>query len=125
MTNLPYLPHQKGKNAERLACEFLQQKGLKLDAVNYSCRAGELDLIMQDANHLVFVEVRYRQTKTFGSSADSIDSYKRKKLLKTAKFYLQQHDLTEKVPSRFDVITIDANNKINWIQNAFQDEYNF
>ncbi|MCP3669207.1 MAG: YraN family protein, partial [Gammaproteobacteria bacterium] len=49
-----------GTEAEDLALEYLKQQGLTLLNRNYHCRRGEIDLIMQDGNFLVFVEVRYR-----------------------------------------------------------------
>ena len=49
---------QKGKTAEDQACDYLQRKGLRLIEKNYTCRLGEIDLIMEDKHHIVFVEVR-------------------------------------------------------------------
>ena len=116
---------QIGKAAESLACEFLQQHGLKLVTRNYQSRYGELDLIMQDHNHVVFVEVRFRRNNHYGSGAESVTASKQDKIIKTALYYLQQHPKQAKHPLRFDVISLsiaDGHTDIKWIKDAFQTE---
>ncbi len=49
-----------GAKAEKAAENYLQQQGLRRLAQNYQCRFGEIDLIMQDGDTLVFIEVRCR-----------------------------------------------------------------
>jgi len=80
-----------GNRAEATACDYLQRQGLKLVERNYLCKRGEIDLIMRDGQDTVFVEVRYRRSDRFGSSAESVDWRKQAKLLATAEHYLQQH----------------------------------
>lgn len=111
-----------GKAAEDLACRYLQKHGLNLITRNFYCRMGEIDLVMQDKDHLVFVEVRFRNTEIFGGGFSSITAHKQKKLLKTAQYYLQQNKLVEKVACRFDAIAISSlqsEANIEWIKNAF------
>jgi len=111
--------------AESLACEYLQQRGLNLLNRNYRAPHGELDLIMQDHDHMVFVEVRFRRNHRYGSGADSVHAAKQDKLIKTALYYLQQHPKLAKRPVRFDVVSIsamDGQPKIDWIKDAFQAE---
>jgi putative endonuclease len=113
---------QTGQNAEDSACTYLVKQGLKLITRNYQCRLGEIDLIMQDKESLVFVEVRFRRKQNFGTSSETVNYFKQKKLLRTARFYLQQKRLTDKVPCRFDVIAIAdeaTHANIDWIKNAF------
>ena len=118
---------EQGEYTENLACQFLKNKGFKLIEKNFNCRVGEIDLIMKDADNIVFVEVRYRRNNNFGSGAESITASKQLKLVKTAELYLQQNTKLNKYPSRFDVVSItgfietDNINKINfdWIENAF------
>lgn len=118
---------EQGEYTESLACKFLEDKGFKLIERNFHCRLGEIDLIMQDNNNLVFVEVRYRRSNNFGSGAESITYNKQSKLIKTASVYLQQHAKLNKYPSRFDVVSITGfietdninNIDFNWIENAF------
>lgn len=114
---------QIGMAAESLACDYLQQQGLDLLERNYRAPRGELDLIMQEHDHMVFVEVRFRHNHRFGSGADSVHATKQDKLIKTALYYLQQHPKLAKRPVRFDVVSIstkDNQPQIDWIKDAFQ-----
>lgn len=107
----------KGQFAESKACQYLQQQGLTLIEKNYRCRNGEIDLVMQDKDQLVFVEVRYRKNEDYGTAIDSIDQNKVKKLVTTARHYLTRHQLD--VPARFDIVGFDASLKPKWISDAF------
>ena len=118
---------EQGQYTESLACQYLEDKGYKLIERNFHCRFGEIDLIMQKNDSLVFVEVRYRRSNNFGSGAESVTASKQSKLIKTASAYLQQHAKLNKYSARFDVISIagpiETNNikdiDFNWIENAF------
>ncbi|MDH5370595.1 MAG: YraN family protein [Gammaproteobacteria bacterium] len=118
---------EQGQYTENLACQYLENKGFKLLERNFHCRFGEIDLIMQQDNAIVFVEVRYRRSNNFGSGAESVTVNKQSKLIKTASIYLQQHAKLNKYPARFDIISItgsiETNNIENidfdWIENAF------
>ena len=118
---------EQGEYTENLACQYLEQKGLKLLERNFHCRLGEIDLIMQHNDSLVFVEVRYRRSSNFGSGAESITINKQSKLIKTASVYLQRHAKLAKNPARFDVVSISGpiettnieNIEFDWIENAF------
>ncbi len=109
--------NNKGLAAEQLAETYLRKQGLRLKAKNYHCRYGEIDLIMQAPDTLVFVEVRLRKNKSFGSAADSITPQKQQKLLRTAQHYLQQHG---EEACRFDVVLLSglSVDEIEWVQNA-------
>lgn len=109
----------KGKKAENVACSFLLQNGLSVVTRNYHCRYGEIDLIMQDSDFLVFVEVRYRQSSTFGNAAESVDQNKQRKIVFAANHYLQIHPSS--LATRFDVVAMSANQEIEWITNAFME----
>jgi len=111
-----------GQQAEQWANNYLQQQGLELITKNYSCRRGEIDLIMQDKQTLVFVEVRYRKSSAFGSALESVDHKKQAKLIFTAQHYLQQQ-ASSFMAYRFDVIAITHEKNqpsITWVQDAFQ-----
>jgi putative endonuclease len=115
----------RGFDAEKACCEYLQNQGLKLLDKNYRGRRGELDLVMQDESTVVFVEVRYRRNNSFCSAAETITASKQKKLRLTAEQYLQQK--TQLSNGRFDVVAMTRkvlNNGSNgysfeWIKNAF------
>ena len=118
---------EQGEFTESLACQFLENKGFKFIERNFNCRFGEIDLIMQDNDSLVFVEVRYRRNNNYGSGAETITANKQSKLIKTASAYLQRHAKLNQYPARFDVISITGpiettnieNIKFDWIENAF------
>ncbi len=114
----PKPPHlRRGEAAESHALAWLERRGLKAVARNYRCRGGEIDLIVQDGPTLVFVEVRYRSRNDYGGAAESVDRRKRQRLQRAAEHYLQR--LERIPPCRFDIIGIDADERIDWIRNAF------
>lgn len=111
-----------GKEVEEKALKFLMQKGLKLVVQNYTCRVGEIDLIMKDKEDIVFVEVRSRSRLDYGSASESITPAKQRKIIHAATVFLQTRDWLYKVCSRFDVIAIqcvDSEWQLEWIKNAF------
>ncbi|EKE00711.1 MAG: hypothetical protein ACD_21C00285G0005 [uncultured bacterium] len=110
-----------GKNAEDLACGYLQRQGLKLIVANYQCRCGEIDLIMQDGQTLVFVEVRYRKVHDYGDGVSTVTRAKQRKIIKTAISYLWENNIYDKVLCRFDVIAVSgrADREVQWIKDAF------
>jgi putative endonuclease len=112
---------QRGNAAEEQACSHLERQGLRLVTRNFRAAGGEVDLIMRDGAHLVFVEVRYRRSARYGSGAESVDSRKQSKLVNAALYYLQRHPEQTRHPTRFDVISLSETG-IEWIKNAFQSE---
>jgi putative endonuclease len=108
-----------GLQAEQWAVQHLQQQGLKLVAQNYRSRFGEIDIIMQDKDVLVFVEVRLRRNGDFGGAAASIDARKQQRIILTAQHYLGS--LKSTPPCRFDAVLIDKEGaKFEWLKNAFE-----
>lgn len=107
-----------GLAAEKIAATFLKNNGLNLVMQNYHCRFGEIDLVMKEANTLVFVEVRLRSNNQFGSAGASITLQKQQKLIATAQHFLQQHG---EQACRFDAILMNKAdfNHIEWVRNAF------
>ncbi len=111
-----------GRNAENIACQYLQQQGLQIITRNYLCLRGEIDIIAQHGEFTVFVEVRYRKNINFGNPLETVTRKKQIKLIVAASYYLQRHKQAAKGPSRFDVIAItktNLKNQIEWVQNAF------
>lgn len=114
---------QAGRNAEKQARRYLEKRGLRFRAGNYRCRRGEIDLVMDDGDTVVFVEVRYRSHGRFGTSAESVDGHKQRKLIMAAQHYLQQHPRLAARPCRFDVVGLGAANPdsaVEWIRNAIE-----
>lgn len=114
---------QAGQAGEDAALRHLQAAGLKLIERNYHCRWGEVDLIMQEADCIVFVEVRLRAHQGFGGGAASVDARKQAKLQKTALHYLQQKRANARQAARIDVVAVQPSRDsyhCDWIPNAVQ-----
>ncbi|WP_461480547.1 YraN family protein [Porticoccus sp.] len=118
-------PLTPGMEAERWARHYLEQQGLATLEQNYRTTRGEIDLIMQHGSTLVFVEVRLRRHPGFASAAQSIDAAKQRRIVATARHYLQHKHLWEKMPCRFDALCLgkdhgnNAAYQVEWLQNAF------
>ena len=114
-----------GAKAENWARFWLQKQSLQFVEKNYRTTRGEIDLIMQDGDTLVFVEVRLRQNAQFATAAQSIDRRKQQRIISAARHYLQARGLWEKIPCRFDAICLqrDTDNgdgyRVEWLKNAF------
>ena len=107
---------------EKLAADFLQKRGYNIRQTNYRSPDGEIDIVAEHKDYLVFVEVRTRRSQQFGSPEESITPAKMEKLRAVAAHYLQSHD---NLPSswRIDVVAIElgrANkaSRIELIENA-------
>ncbi len=112
-----------GTQFEDLALAHAQKNGLRLIERNFTCRHGELDLIMRDREVVVFVEVRYRRSGAFGGAIDSVGPSKQRRLIKAASLFLQQHPDLSRQPCRFDVIALEGTAeaaRIEWLRNAFE-----
>jgi putative endonuclease len=100
-----------------------QRAGLALIARNFSCRYGEIDLIMRDRDQIVFIEVRYRGGHAQGGGTLSVGSSKRAKLVRTAALFLQQQPALAAEPCRFDVVGCSgslAAPVFEWTRAAFE-----
>ena len=108
-----------GQQYEQLALSYLQQQGLILVQQNYQCKAGEIDLVMRDGATLVFIEVKYRASSAFGGALAAVNFSKQQKLLRSCRWYLQQHRLSDQ-PCRLDVLAIEgvAPYQYQWLKNA-------
>lgn len=117
----PLTTSQQGQIAEDIACDYLRREGLKLRERNFRSPAGEIDLIMQDGDIIVFVEVRYRSNNQVTSAVETINSSKRRRIVKSGGHYLQKHRLCNAVFCRFDVVILGRDaSAIDWIRNAFE-----
>lgn len=115
---------EAGDAAEQAALKYLQEHGLKLIARNYTCRGGEIDLVMLERNVLTLIEVRLRGDARFGGAAASVTTRKQQRIMIAARHLLMtRRDLTRH-PARFDVVAIepqaDGLLKLEWIRDAFR-----
>lgn len=107
-----------GGDWEKLAAEFLTEKGMRIVERNFRCRQGEIDLIGYHGGYLVFVEVKYRSTSKRGFALEAVDYRKQRKICKVADYYRYLHKINDFENIRYDVVAIQ-NGEIDWIQNAF------
>ncbi len=117
--------HVLGREGERLAERHLRGLGYKTIARQYSTPVGELDLVMRDRDTVVFVEVKTRGDRKFAEPEDAITRDKRRRLVRTARWYLEHTGRAEQ-PCRFDVVTIilppDGEPQIRHYPDAFEAE---
>ena len=111
-----------GARWEDAALQFLQAAGLRLVERNFTCRFGEIDLVMRDADSLVFVEVRFRDSARHGSGTLSVGPAKQAKLVRAAAIWLQAHPAWAGTPCRFDVVGCSGSPQapvFEWTRSAF------
>ena len=111
---------------EQLACDFLSKNGYDIVETNYRCPEGEIDIVAQRDDMLVFVEVRTKRSRQFGTPEESITKTKMKRLRAVAARYQQAHDDLPQL-WRIDVVAIELDHKnkpsrIELIENAVGDD---
>ena len=122
---IPELPRQslyKGQSIEASVSSYLHSQGLSLIQRNFRCRQGEIDLIAQQEDTLVFIEVRFRQQSAYGDPLASVTRSKQRKIIQSARFFLMKHPLYLDRSCRFDVIGVtiqEGHLLFDWIQHAF------
>jgi len=109
-----------GASRELLAARYLRQKGYKIQQLNYRCAVGEIDIVARLSGIYVFVEVRSRKNDDFGSPEESVDEFKRRRIVKTAHCYIKEHSLYNS-DFRFDVVAFSGG-RLEHYENAFDAE---
>ncbi|MDV2116310.1 YraN family protein [Alcaligenes faecalis] len=113
----------RGDQAEQRACDYVTAHGARVLARQLGTRFGEIDLVLWHQDHLVFLEVRQRNHKSYGGALASVNRDKQRRLILTAQQWLptlRQRYFQGNLPAcRFDVIAIEGDTLI-WIQNAFE-----
>ena len=112
-----------GRWGEKYSEKFLKRKGMKTLTRNFSCKTGEIDLIMVDTDgSLVFVEVRTKADEKFSDVESSIIPAKKARLKKAAHYFLSTQNIEDR-PFRFDIIAIVLGTKgrpqLRHYENAF------
>lgn len=121
---MPSTPQQTGSAGELLAQGYLEQMGMVFHDRNWYCRFGELDLVMQDGEEIVFVEVKMRKQGSLIAPEYSIDMGKVSRLKRAAEQYIEQHDKQEMF-WRFDIVTISGDThdcRIRHIADALRED---
>jgi putative endonuclease len=108
-----------GDAAEDRALAHLRRAGLRLVARNYRTPGrggGEIDLVMRDADTLVFIEVRRRSRADFGGAAASVSGTKQRRIVFAAQHFLLRWPAPP--ACRFDVVSVQ-DGVVDWLRAAF------
>lgn len=93
-----------GKRGEQAAAAYLEQKGFRVLERNFHSPYGEVDIIAENGQYIIFVEVKTRKPGSMVEGIEAVDAAKREKLAKTAQLYLQKSPCG--LQPRFDVIQV-------------------
>ena len=118
---LQALAQNDGARAEAIAARHLQRHGARIIARNVRCRGGEIDLVAEHADSIVFVEVRLRQHGDYGGAAASITNIKQRRVIKAARVWLAGSGRAYATRNcRFDAMLLkDLKGEVEWLQAAF------
>ena len=111
-----------GKRGEELAAAYLAEAGYRIVERNYRCIFGEIDIVAEEGETLVFVEVKSRRSEAYGDPQLAVGHEKQKKISRIAMHYLEERRLRHRL-ARFDVIAVKllpSGHKIELIRNAFE-----
>ena len=113
-----------GKNGEDRVAEYLRRQGYKVILRNFVCKTGEIDIIAEWGEYIIFVEVKTRKADTLVSGREAVADFKQQRTLAAAREFIAK-TRTEKT-ARFDVAEVrvtetdgKARYSLNYIKNAF------
>ena len=113
-----------GKNGEDRVSEYLRRQGYKVLLRNFVCKTGEIDIIAEEDEYIVFVEVKTRRSTSFGTALEAVTMEKAKKIIVTSVVYLYENP--SKLQTRYDIIEVyskgDNKYSVNHYKNAFSME---
>lgn len=109
--------YESGLNGEAIAERYLCQQGMSVLARRYRAEDGEIDLIMQDRESIVFIEVKARPRQHAGAGLFSVTHDKQRRLTHAALSFLLEREWMER-PVRFDVVEVTRDGILH-IPNAF------
>ena len=111
-----------GERGEMVGWDYLRRRGYKILEKNYRTPIGEIDVIAQKDGRIVFLEIKTRSNSSFGRPEESVDTFKQRKLIRIAQWYLKKRKMEEAAVS-FDVLAVDwkgnAEPQMRLIENAF------
>lgn len=111
-----------GYKGESFAAEYYKKLGFEITAQNYSCRGGEVDVIAENSDSVIFIEVKTRSENSLYSPAEAVDLKKQKRLTLAAMKYICESSCEKQ--TQFDIFEVYSHNgriyKVNRIENAFE-----
>lgn len=106
-----------GTAYESIVADYLRKQGVKIREVNYRISCGEIDIIGEDKDTVIFIEVKYRKTASYGNPWEAVSIRKQKTICKVARQYCYCKRINKQV--RYDIVSI-CGEEILWFQNAFE-----
>lgn len=97
--------YSKGQKGEEMAREYLEKKGFGLIMSNYVCKIGQIDLVMEDGDWLVFVEVKFKSDDLFGTPEEMFGKSKLTQVKRVTTWFLMEN---KNIKKRFEKYRIDA-----------------
>ncbi len=114
--------HRFGRAIESLVEAHLLEHDCELLARRYARPGGEIDLVVRDGDDVVFVEVKARHSTRYGDPIEAVGARKQRRLARTARRFLREHELCGR-RCRFDVVGVVVANgqaRIEWLRDAFR-----
>jgi putative endonuclease len=111
-----------GKQGEELACAALERRGYAIVARRYRTRCGEIDVVARDGGTMVFVEVKAKAGKSWGTARDAVTLRKRRQVISMAKDYLARHPVNAE-SCRFDVVAVTISRRHSPLVEVIQDAF--
>jgi putative endonuclease len=115
-----------GMLGEKLAADFLTTQGYQIIETNFRCKEGEVDIIARECDFLVFIEVRTKTSRAFGTPEESITARKKEHLRNVAARYLETYDC-QQPEWRIDFVAVEMDRfgkikRLEVIKNAVEGE---
>lgn len=112
-----------GNSGENKACCYLEENNFSIIERNFRTRSGEIDIIFETKELLVFAEVKTLPSGNLETLSHELNSKKQKKIIETAKIFLSNHRKYNNRCIRFDVLVVDMPDfpSVYHIENAFSE----
>lgn len=108
-----------GTEYEEIAAKYLMDHGYRILERNYRNRYGEIDIIAEKTNVIIYIEIKYRSSNKYGDPLEAVDYRKQKRISKIAMYHYIQYGAKCNKQCRFDVIGINEQGIIRHVENAF------
>ena len=105
----------EGRVGEIEAALYLKKQGYVIICMNFKCMQGEIDIIAEKDNTLIFIEVKTRTSRKYGEAREAVDNRKQKHIYEAARYFLYKTNM-EEAYTRIDVIEIYLKNRKNNIK---------
>ncbi len=110
---------KSGHKAEQKACRILRQRGYRIFTTNFTTKIGEIDIIAQENNCLVFVEVKMRRSLKWGYPEEAVTERKLNTISRVGQIFTQNHPQAPQ-KKRIDVLALGPKKRIKLLKNVTQ-----